>query len=133
MAISRNLAAVALIGGLAFSIAPASAHHSYAMFDRTKIMEITGTIKLMQWTNPHVYAWLTVADDKGAENLWAIEFGGGPNGLERKGWTKHTLSPGDKVTFKYHPLKDGRNGGEFMTVTLADGTVMGPGGQAGLE
>ena len=104
--------------------APAAAHHSYAMFDRTKTVEISGTVRTFQWTNPHTYLWIFAANDQGGQDIYGFEFGGGPSGLSRKGWTMNTLSPGDKVTIKYNPLKDGRTGGMFQQVTLANGTVM---------
>ena len=43
---------------------------------------------------------------------------------ERRGWSKHTLNPGDKVSVLIHPLKGADHGGSFLSVTLADGTVM---------
>ena len=102
----------------------AFAHHSYAMFDKTKTLKIVGTVRTVQWTNPHVYVWLYVPNDKGKQDVWGIEFGGGPNGLERHGWTKRTLQAGDKVTLTINPLRDGRTGGLFLNVALPNGKVL---------
>jgi len=101
----------------------AMAHHSFEMFDMTKVTTITGTIKDFQWTNPHTFTFIDVPNDKGGVDTWAIE-GMSPNFLGRRGWTKHTLSPGDKVTITIAPLKDGQKGGTFLRATLADGREM---------
>ena len=107
---------------------PAMAHHSFAMFDNTREVTITGTIKEFQWTNPHTFTWVDVANASGAVDTWGIE-GMSPNYLGRRGWTKNTLKPGDKVTvviypLKDGPLKDGQKGGTFLRCTLADGKTM---------
>jgi Family of unknown function (DUF6152) len=108
-------------------------HHSFAMFDAAHEKTLSGTIKEFQWTNPHTWVWLDVASTNGAATEeWGIE-GMSPNFLGRRGWSKTTLRPGDKVTIVIHPLKDGSKGGTFMSVTLADGSVrdmMGDGASA---
>ena len=117
----------AVIGTLAlavlFAAQPALAHHSFEMFDSTKTINLTGTIKEFQWTNPHTWTWIDVPNDKGSVDTWGIE-GMSPNFLGRRGWTKHTLNPGDKVTISIFPLKDGLKGGTFLHCTLPDGKEM---------
>jgi uncharacterized protein DUF6152 len=113
---------VVAVSGL--SIASASAHHSFAMFDAEKNVKLEGTIKEFQWTNPHSWILMTVKNAQGADEQWAIEMGG-PAGLARQGWVPKTLTPGMKVTAIIHPLKDGTRGGQFMAVTLPDGTLKG--------
>lgn len=63
------------------SAAPAWAHHSFDMFDMTKQVTLTGTIKEFQWTNPHTFTWIEVPNDKGGVDTWAIE-GMSPNFLD---------------------------------------------------
>jgi len=109
-----TLAAVALVYAV-----PALAHHSFAMFDATKATKLEGTVKEFQWTNPHAWILMTVGNDQ-----WAIEMGG-PGGLARQGWVPKTLTPGMKISAIIHPLKDGTHGGQFMAVTLPDGTLKG--------
>ena len=94
--------------------APADAHHSFAMFDYTKPVIFDATVKEFEWTNPHAVIWVERAD--GAE--FPIECLS-PGSLTRRGWTKRSLNPGDKVSVRMYPLKDGRNGGAFGTITLA--------------
>jgi hypothetical protein len=103
---------------------PAAAHHSFAMFDREKTVELQGTVKNFQWTNPHSFLDVYVEDLKGgAPVLWTLEFGAVHN-LANQGWRPKTLMPGDKVLFTLHPAKDGAPYGQALTVTLPNGTVM---------
>ena len=106
-----------------FAMQPLSAHHSFEMFDSTRTVTLTGTIKDFQWTNPHTWTWIDVPNAQGGVDTWGIE-GMSPNFLGRRGWTKHTLSPGDKVTITIFPLKNGQNGGTFLHCTLPDGKEM---------
>jgi hypothetical protein len=101
---------------------PAVAHHSTAMFDFTKTVQLEGTIKDFQWTNPHTWTVVTVTGKPGVAGEYGLE-GMSPNYLARNGWTKHTLKSGDKVKLAIHPLKDGRKGGFMVSVTLPDGTT----------
>jgi hypothetical protein len=102
----------------------ATAHHSGAMFDQAKTVTLAGTIKEYQFTNPHVWIEMMVVDAKGKLVQWSIE-GEGPSLMARMGLKPKALQPGDKVTLKTHPLRDGRPGGSFITLTLADGRVIG--------
>src|SRR5258705_1746854 len=109
---------------------PAFAHHSFAMFDTDKNLTVDGTIKEFQWTNPHSWIQMMVPNSAGRPEQWAIELGA-PGGLAQQGWAARTLTPGMKVTAVIHPLKDGTHGGQYMAVTLPDGTVKGnPNGAA---
>ena len=106
----------------------ASAHHSFAPFDLTKEKTITGTVSKFEWTNPHSWVWVDVPNEKGGVDSWAVE-GMSPNYLARRGWTKTTVKPGDKITISVRPLKSGENGGMFVRATLADGRVLTQSGQ----
>ena len=110
----RILAAVAVTTAIA---APASAHHSFAMFDNQKNVTLEGSIKEFQWTNPHAWIQIMVKDASGKEVEWSIE-GGSPNGLARAGWKRTSIKTGDKATVVIHPLKDGTNGGSLVTVSV---------------
>lgn len=108
---------------LGFGTAPASAHHSGAMFDRTKSVVIKGTLKEVQWINPH--AWILVLGSPNGDKpvLWSFELGGGGAALKRMGMTRTFPRIGDKVAVKGYPLRDGRPGASFVSMTLADGHV----------
>jgi hypothetical protein len=101
----------------------ALAHHSTAMFDMVKTVELKGTIKEFQWTNPHTWTTVTVEGDAAVAGEYSLE-GMSPNFLVRNGWNKHSLKAGDKVTLAVHPLKDGRKGGFMISATMPDGTVL---------
>jgi hypothetical protein len=109
------------LAGLAIlSAGGAAAHHSYSAFEMTSEKTITGTIKKFDWTNPHSWIWIDVPNEQGGADTWGIE-GMSPNYLARRGWTRTTLKPGDKVTITIHALKDGSHGGSFVSATRASG------------
>lgn len=112
-----------LAAALILASAALFAHHSFTMFDTTREVTITGTVREFQWTNPHTFAWIDVPNASGGVDTYGIE-GMSPNFLGRRGWTKNTLKPGDKVTVVMYPLKDGQKGGTFLRCILADGRVM---------
>jgi hypothetical protein len=115
----------AAAGALTFGGLSAEAHHSFAMFDQTKRQTLVGTVREFQWTNPHSWIQLNVSAG-GATEEWAIE-ALSPNVLGRQGWKRNTLKPGDKITVVINPLRDNGKGGNLISVTLANGTVLGGG------
>lgn len=117
----RTLRRILAAAAAAISIAaPASAHHSFAPFNLTTEKTLTGIIKSFDWTNPHTWIWIDVADDKGAMQTWGVE-GMSPNYLSRRGWTRTTFKPGDKATIVVRPMRDGSPAGMFVRATLANG------------
>lgn len=119
---ARLTIAAAALALAAAGAAPALAHHSFAMFDFQASKTVTGTVEQFDWTNPHTFIWLQVPNGaaNGATDRYGFE-GMSPNYLGRRGWSKNTLKPGDKVTVQYHPLKDGSKGGTYQKVMLSDG------------
>lgn len=101
----------------------AFAHHSFAMFDRTKTTTIDGTVKEFQFTNPHSWLEVNVPDAKGGMTQWSLEMNN-LVGLRRAGWRAKTLNPGDKVKVSLHPMRDGSTAGQLMSVATADGRVL---------
>jgi len=100
--------------------APALAHHSFAMFDQTRIVAFKGTIKDFQWTNPHVVVWVVAEPKPGVQpDTWTIELTS-PGNLTRMGWNRKALKPGDRVAVEINPLRDGQHGGSLKKVTLVD-------------
>ena len=116
--------AAAAAGAAMLGAGVANAHHSGAMFDRSKPITLTGTVKEFQWTNPHSWIQVNVTDARGVTKEWSIE-GGSPNSLVRQGWRKTTFKPGDKVTLRVGPMRDGSAGGIFMGAVTADGKTIG--------
>jgi hypothetical protein len=109
-----------LTSGVAF------AHHSFAMYDSTKLVTIDGSVTNFQWTNPHVLLWVTGTSAAGEDpTLWTVELPTSPGNLGRMGWTKHSLKGGDHITVELNPLRDGKHGGSFKKATLvATGKVL---------
>lgn len=114
---------IAVLAGSLVIALPAAAHHSTAMFDFSKTIEVKGTIKEFQWTNPHTWTKVDVDGQGAAKVEYGLE-GMSPNYLSRNGWSKRALKTGDKVVLQVHPLKDGRPGGFMVSVKLADGTLL---------
>jgi Family of unknown function (DUF6152) len=114
-----SITAVALAS---VSAQPASAHHSYAMFDMEKSVTLEGTVKEVQWTNPHIWIQMLVKDAAtGNEVEWSIE-GASPNMLTRAGWSRNALKAGDKTVIVVHPVRSGGNG---LSGSLASAMVNG--------
>jgi len=96
------------------------AHHSFAMFDKSHTVTIIGTIKSVEWTNPHVWIWVSVPNAQGGMDDWGLE-SGGPSQMNRMGIRRALFTPGEKITVDVYPMKDGRVGGQFSKATLANG------------
>jgi len=118
----RTLAVVAVI----CAARPALGHHSFAMFDTSTQVTLTGVVTAFEWTNPHAYIELDVPDGRGVKH-WTIELGS-TSILQRGGWKFSTLKHGDKVTAVVNPLRSGEPGSLLSRITLPDGRVLGNGG-----
>jgi hypothetical protein len=113
-----------LVCALAFGGAPwAWAHHSHSMFDTSREVTITGTVTSFVYRNPHVFLHVDVKSDSGAVQSWAVEMSNISN-MESRGIYASTFKVGDVVTVKVNPLKDGRSGGNYTSVTTADGKTL---------
>ena len=115
--VSKFLRLAAL--GAAVAAMPLAAHHSFAMFDQKQIVTLAGKVHEFQWTNPH--AFLEIDDTKGKR--WSLELNS-PNNLKRQGWVRSSVKPGDAVTVRMNPLRDGQHGGLFLDLKFADGKVL---------
>jgi len=101
------------------------------MFDMKAEKKLVGTVKEVQWTNPHIWLQVLVMDEKtGAPVEWSLE-GGSPNGLTRAGWHRSSIKAGDAIEVTIHPLKDGTNGGSIGRVMVNGQPIGGPPRQAG--
>jgi hypothetical protein len=128
----RTLAAAAVLGGAAFVgiAAPASAHHAFAMFDADRTVVLNGSVKELEWTNPHVWLRLMVADPATGKALqYAVEMGSVARSTY-DGWKPDTVKPGDTIIVSMHPNKDGSRGGMYLSAQLADGRKLGRTGPA---
>ena len=110
------LAAVAALA----TVPPAAAHHSFAIFDQSKVSYLRGTVKQFELVNPHAWLHLMIANDKGQSAEWQFE-GGSTAQLTALGWTPQSFKPGDTVQIGFRPMKDGSRGGQIMSVKTASG------------
>jgi hypothetical protein len=130
------LAALLSAGIAGIATVDLSAHHSAIAYDRDADVELTGTVREFQYTNPHSWLYVQVVDKAGQTVDWGFE-AEGPSTLLRAGIKVSLLKPGEKVTVKGHPLKDGRPAALLVSVTKTDGSVLstdaalrrGPGGK----
>jgi len=96
------------MAGVLLAGAPASAHHSFAAeFDAARPITLTGIVTKVEWTNPHVWFYINVKDEKTGEvTNWGAEMGP-PHGLQRRGWRRNTMKIGDSVTVAGSMAKSG--------------------------
>lgn len=120
--ISRALAALLLVT----AALAASAHHSAAAFDAKKSISVQGTVEKWVWANPHCWLYVSVDKGDGTREIWGFE-GGSTGMLGRTGWNAADMKPGDKITVKGAPSRDGSHIGMLNQVELASGKVLGAG------
>ena len=121
---TSRISALLIAIGITLAVPALLAHHSAAMFDDAKVLELTGVVKEMQWANPHIWIQVIV-DDNGTKKEWSLE-GGSPNTLSRRGWRSTSFKAGDMVTVRLNPMKDGTAAGLFIGAKFAaDGHTIG--------
>ena len=114
----------AVAGAVALAAAPVQAHHSFAMFDLTKEVTVSGTVRQFQWTNPHAYIQVVAKDAQGKDVEWSMEMGA-PMYLYARGWRPRSLRAGMRVNVTLNPLRNGKPGGVVRDVTGPDGKAIG--------
>lgn len=117
----RTTRLFAIAAGFLLAHGAVFAHHAYtAEFDTTKPVKVTGVVTKLEWSNPHIWIYLDVKDDKGNVVNWG--FSASPPGmLLRRGITKNSLKIGDVLTISGHRAKDGSNNASGNVVMTADG------------
>ena len=119
-----NRKLMAILCGAMMLPSLAFAHHSFAMFDMTKEVTVSGTVRQFQWTNPHAYIQLVAKDAAGRDVEWSMEMGA-PMYLYARGWRPRSLRAGMRVNVTLNPLRNGRPGGVVRDVTDAEGKPIG--------
>ena len=95
----KNRVVALLMGaGLLLSSMALMAHHSVsAEFDTSKKVTFTGTVKKINFMNPHIYTYVEVKEPDGKVNVYLVE-GGAANQLFRQGIRPDQLPIGTIVT-----------------------------------
>jgi hypothetical protein len=114
-----------VIGGVGLLVAVASvpvwAHHAFsAEYDNTKPLKLQGTVKKVEWINPHSWITIDVKAADGSVDTWEVE-AGSPNSMFRRGFNRNSLPLGTVVVITGYQSRDGgkrANGGD---ITFADG------------
>ncbi len=120
----KPISTIGCLGALLLGIAgSALSHHSPAVFDQTREIELEGVVTEFRWTNPHSWIELSVENAAGGVDVWAIEMTG-PSHLVRAGWTRSTFGDGDEVTIVANPLRTDEKVGKFVSIVLPDGTAL---------
>ena len=104
----RSYAWLVLGVGLLVAAVPVAAHHSFAAeFDAAQPVTIKGKVTKISWTNPHVWVYLNVADEKtGKVENWGFEMGA-PQQVRARGWDRDTLKTGDELIVDGSKARDG--------------------------
>ena len=87
-------------------------------FDSNKPVTLTGIVTKVEWTNPHVWFYLNVKNDKGEIENWGFEMGG-PNGLQREGWNRYTIKIGEELIVEGFLSRNGSKNVNSKNVTIA--------------
>ena len=118
-------ALLALVLAVAAQPAAVRAHHSFASeFDANQPVSLKGIVTMVEFINPHSWIHIDVADTEGKVANWSIEMDPASH-LAREGWRSTLLKPGDKISVVVYPLRNDEKGGQYISVTLADGTKLG--------
>ena len=127
---SAVLASTLIAIGLA-SIAPVLAHHSFAPYEPTLQLKLSGVVTEFKWVNPHVYIEIDAVDAKtGDKRHWLVECAS-TSILNRAGWRFNMIKPGDHITVIASPLRTGEPGALLKQLVLADGKKYSNGAVAG--
>jgi len=113
---NRWLCVLALAGGM-LAAGTAFAHHGTAGYDMGKTLTLSGTVTRYDWSNPHVVVYMDAKDPSGHTQHWTLELSP-PLLLERVGWSKNSMKPGDQVVAETHPSKNGAPVGVSGTSTF---------------
>jgi hypothetical protein len=123
--------ALGVVAIVLIAIARAGAHHSFAPYETTLQIKLTGVVSDYKWANPHVYFEIDAPDaTTGQTRHWLIECAS-TSILNRAGWKFNMLKPGDKVTIVVSPLRNGEPAALLKQITLADGRKLSNGAAAG--
>ena len=97
------------------------AHHSWAMYDADRIIDVTGTVTRVEWTSPHVFFFFESKDESGNSVEWTVEMDP-PVLLRRYGLLPAAIAPGTVVKATGVPAVTGAPVMRAVYIELEDGT-----------
>ena len=126
----RNFLILLSLAAVLLAAMPLVAHHAVsAEFDSTKPIKFTGTVKSVDWMNPHIYVNIEAKDESGNTIVYSVE-GGPPNSLFRQGWRPNSLKVGDVVQVSGSRAKKAESHRVNGRITMPDGRIFGTSGNA---
>jgi hypothetical protein len=116
----KSVGILATVCGVAAGLAPVAAHHSAAMFEKTKTLTIKGTVVEFRWVNPHVSISINgVTKDGEPAATWILESTSPGNLVRSGGWRREAIKLGEPVEVLFNPLRDSeKKGGSLRTLKL---------------
>ena len=121
---SRKLfASVVVLGcGVLLASGPLAAHHSFSgEYDGDQPVNVTGEVRKVEWTNPHIWFYVEGLDEVSGESaIWGFS-AGAPGALMRRGIGPNVLQVGDIVKVEGFRAKDRSPNASGGVVTFADG------------
>lgn len=121
-----SLSMLAICIGAYITTSPLLGHHGSAGYDRQNAVTVTGTIRSIEWVNPHSFIYLDVVAEDGTKVTWALE--GPPVRVAEVsyGWSKEKLKPGMSITVAGYLLREGPIPGVGTLRNLADALAYSP-------
>ncbi len=105
---NKQYVVIIMLIGLLMVSGPLFAHHSMAMYDRSREVTFQGTVTKFRFVNPHVQILFDVEDGNGNVDHW-MSITPSPNRMRREaGWNRKTIKPGDQIAISGYIAKDGR-------------------------
>ena len=115
-----KLAVLAVGFGLGSLAVPAVAHHGFdTEYDAKKKIKLTGVVSQVLWTNPHMRVHIDVTDASGKKTTYNMEITS-PNSVQRQGWGRNSLLPGEKVVFEGYGGKVDESRGSLLSIAKVE-------------
>ena len=105
----------------AAAIGPASAHHSFAIYDMAQNVEFDGVVDTVKFRNPHMAMTLEVTNDDGTKQIINFVEGAPANMIVRMGLKPADITPGTKIKAIGAPRRDDPNAYFLKVIVLPDG------------
>jgi len=113
-------AAAGALAVFATSGMQAHAHHSWAMYDDSRVILVSGTVAGVSFANPHVNLSVQAAVGNGETDTWSVRMGS-IGDMTNRGVQADTIGVGDEIVVTINPLRDGRSAGNYTRIVSLNG------------